>query len=78
MVCNCDNCKYIAEFQTRLNSIPKEHRAFFDDLLQRYEAAASERDVNAAILDGSWPSALVYITAAAEKLGFKLVPLDSK
>lgn len=76
MSCDCETCKYLAEFQTRLNAIPEEHRAFFDDLMQRYEGACTDRDVNASILDGSWPSAKGYIEHAAQTLGFKLVPID--
>ena len=76
MACDCETCKYLAEFQTRLNAIPEEHRAFFDDLMQRYESACTDRDVNASILDGSWPSAKEHIEFAANKLGFKLVPID--
>ncbi len=76
MACDCEPRKYLDEVQARLDTIPEEHRAFFDGLMQRYESACTDRDVIEAVLDGSWPSAQVYIERAAEKLGFKLVPID--
>lgn len=76
MACNCTTCKHLAEFQTRLSAVQEEHQPFFDDLMQRYIGASTDRDVNQSILDGDWPSALSYIEHAASKLGYKLVPLD--
>lgn len=76
MACSCETCKHLAEFQSRLNAILEEHRPFFEDLMLRLEAASTDRDVNASILDGSWPSAKDYIEHAATKLGYKLVPID--
>ncbi len=77
MDCSCESCKHLVEFQTRLNAIPEEHRPFFEDLMLRYDAACMDRDVNACILDGTWPSAKEHIEHAASILGYKLVPIDS-
>jgi hypothetical protein len=73
MACACDECKYVAEFQAHLNAIPAEHRPFFEGLMIRYEALSLDNEVNQAILDGSWPSALDYIKHTADKLGMTLI-----
>ncbi len=77
MACSCDTCKLIAEFRTRLNAIPEEHHQFFNLLLDSYLEMSMDADVNAAILDGSWPSAKESIEHTASILGYKLVPIDN-
>lgn len=76
MACNCNVCKHLAEFQTRLSAVPEEHQGFFKDLMDLYLNASMDLDVNKAILDGSWGSAKMYIEHAANKLGYTLTPLD--
>lgn len=39
MTCQCRLCRYDDEFEAILAHVPEEHRAFFEDLKERWEAA---------------------------------------
>lgn len=57
MSCNCRVCVYAREVQKHLNDLPKKHAEFFEDMYNQLVHTEMDRDVNQAIIDGTWPSA---------------------
>lgn len=55
--CACDGCKRAVTVQLMLSKLPEDQREFWDGIYTDLLHAEMDRDVNMAILEGSWPDA---------------------
>lgn len=77
MSCTCDLCKRNAEFARHVSLLPEEEQKYFNDLYEYLLNTELDLDVWKAVQDGSWPGAIEVAKHIAEKLGYKLVPIDT-
>lgn len=68
MTCECDVCKRAIEFRRRLELIPDAEREYWSGIFMDLEGAELDRDVNRAVIDGSWPDADKIIEGARAKI----------
>jgi hypothetical protein len=59
--CQCNVCKRGAVVYARLQLLPKDQREFWENLYDELLHVELDRDVNAAIIDGSWTDADAWI-----------------
>lgn len=57
MACDCRLCRYGREVQAHLNALPEKQAEFFEDMYMQLMTAELDRDVNQAVINGTWPSA---------------------
>lgn len=67
MSCECDLCKRDHEAVRQLGMLTPEQREYWESMYLDLEHAEMDRDVNAAIIDGSWPDAAKLIRYARRK-----------
>jgi hypothetical protein len=63
-MCECERCTFNKLFEEKLAQVPESARQFFSDLHESYCMASQDLDQANAIIDGSWPSADEYLSAA--------------
>ena len=63
-VCTCQFCKDYAYLQAMLPTIPEEHRAFVTRMCESFWQADEELGYKKAILDGTWPEAVIHLEMA--------------
>ena len=56
MSCACDVCRRNGRYFRIVKKLPAKDQPFMESVLLRLEAAETERDVNALIIAGKWPS----------------------
>lgn len=77
MSCQCDLCKRNAEFTRHLSFVPEEQQKYFNDLYEYLLNTELDLEVWNAVQDGSWPCSKELVERIAQKLGYKLVPIDN-
>jgi len=64
MACNCELCQRDQTFTERLARVPEAERGYWEGIYTSLLHAEMDRDVNAAVIDGSWPDADDWIKRA--------------
>lgn len=70
-VCNCQFCQDSARLKIVLPLVPEEHRKWVQDMVEAYWNADEELSYKRAILNGTWPEAVIDLKFAllnAEKI----------
>ena len=65
--CACAVCRLNARYFRIVGKLPAKDRHFMESVILRLEAAETERDVNALIIAGKWPSSEAIFIAQGWK-----------
>lgn len=60
-MCECNVCKYSRKVAEKLELIPEDQRAFWEEMYDILIHAELDRDHYRAVIDGSWPDADEFI-----------------
>lgn len=67
MNCQCNTCKEAEKFFTIIKQLPEEDQKWMEDFYSNVDGERLDANVNEAILDGSWPSAIDQLEASLHK-----------